>query len=63
MVTMPGIKLVARVLLVVGGLAYIQPRILGSAVLELGLGPITIRLLIGLLSAFLGLYFIIKKVP
>jgi hypothetical protein len=56
------LKLVARLLLLVGGLGHLIPGIL-APVLTLGVGQITVQLVVGALSVILALYFIIKKVP
>ena len=61
--TASGFKLLARVLLVLGGVGYITPQILVTPIMSIGVGPITVRFLIGIVSVVLGLYFIIKKVP
>lgn len=56
------LKLVARLLLLVGGLGHLIPGIL-APVLTLGVGQITVQLVVGALSVILALYFIIKKIP
>lgn len=59
---MGNLKLVARLLLLVGGLGHLIPGIL-APILGLGVGTITVQFVVGLLSVILALYFIIKKVP
>ena len=63
MMTMPGFKLLARVLLLIGGAGFIAPEILTSPLMTAGVGPITVRFLIGVMSVISALYFIVKKVP
>ena len=59
---MPSLKLVARLLLLVGGLGHLVPGIL-APVLSIGVGQITVQVVVGALSVILALYLIIKKVP
>lgn len=59
---MSGLKLLARVVLLVAGLGYLLPTV-AAPILAIGVGPITIQLVIGALAVILALYFIIKKVP
>ena len=56
------LKLVARLLLLVGGLGHLIPGIL-APVLTMGVGMITIQFVVGLLSVLLALYFLVKQVP
>lgn len=56
------IKLLARLLLLVLGLGYLLPGVT-APILTIGVGPITVQLVIGALAVVLALYFIIKKVP
>lgn len=56
------VKLIARILLLVSGLALLLPGVLGPF-LVVGIGPITIQLVIGALSVILALYLIVTKVP
>ena len=57
-----GLKLFARLLLLVAGLGYLIPGVL-APIMALGVGQITVQLVIGALSVILALYLIIKKVP
>ena len=57
-----GLKLFARLLLLVAGLGYLIPGVL-APIMTLGVGQITVQLVIGALSVILALYLIIKKVP
>ena len=57
-----GLKLLARLLLLVGGLGHLLPGML-APLLSMGVGQITLQLVIGALSVILALYFLIKKVP
>ncbi len=59
---MSGLKLIARIVLLIAGLALVIPDIL-MPVLTLGVGMITVQWVIGVLAIVLALYFIIKKVP
>lgn len=59
---MSGLKLLARLLLLVAGLGHLVPGIL-APILTLGVGQITVQLVVGALSVILALYLIIKKVP
>ena len=59
---MEGIKLLARLLLLIGGLAHLIPGPL-APILSLGAGAITVQFVVGLLSVILALYLLIKKVP
>ncbi len=59
---MSGLKLVARLVLLVDGLALVIPGVL-APILALGVGQITVQLALGAVSVILALYFIIKKVP
>ena len=59
---MSGLKLSARLLLLVGGLGHLIPGAL-APILTLGAGMITVQFVVGALSVILALYFIVKKVP
>lgn len=59
---MPSLKLVARLLLLVGGLGHVVPGML-APILSIGVGQITIQMIVGMLSVVVALYLIIKKVP
>jgi len=59
---MLSIKLVARLLLLVGGLGHVVPGIL-APILLIGVGPVTIQMIVGVLSVVVALYLIVKKVP
>ena len=59
---MDSLKLVARLLLLIGGLGHLIPGAL-APILSLGVGTITVQFVVGLLSVILALYFLIKKVP
>ena len=59
---MSGLKLFARLLLLVAGLGLLISGVL-APILSIGVGRITVQLAIGALSVILALYFIIKKVP
>jgi len=59
---MDTLKLVARLLLLVGGLGHLIPGAL-TPILTLGVGTITVQFVVGLLSVILALYFLVKKVP
>lgn len=59
---MSRLKLLARLLLLVAGLSLLIPGVL-LPVLTIGLGPITVQMVIGGLAVILALYFMIKKVP
>lgn len=59
---MPSLKLVARLLLLVGGLGHLIPGVL-APILTVGVGAITVQMIVGALSVILALYFIVKKVP
>ena len=59
---MSGLKLFARLLLLVAGLGHLIPGFL-APILTIGVGAITVQLVIGALSVILALYFIVKKVP
>ena len=61
-VSQMGLKLFARLLLLVAGLGYLIPGVL-APIMTLGVGQITVQLVIGALSVILALYLIIKKVP
>lgn len=56
------LKLFARLLLLAAGLGHLIPGIL-APILSVGVGAITVQVVIGLLSVILALYLIIKKVP
>ena len=56
------VKLLARILLLIGGLGHLIPGRL-APILGLGVGTITVQFIVGLLSVILALYFLIKKVP
>ncbi len=56
------VKLVARLLLLVGGLGHLIPGIL-APILTMGVGQITVQFVVGILSVVLALYLIVKKVP
>ena len=57
-----GLKLIARILLLIAGLHLVAPGIL-MPVMSIALGPITVQILVGLLCIALSLYFMVKKVP
>lgn len=57
-----GLKLFARLVLLVAGLGYLVPGIV-APIFTLGVGPVTVQLVIGALAVILALYFIIKKIP
>ncbi|MBI2167335.1 MAG: hypothetical protein HYU34_03695 [Candidatus Omnitrophica bacterium] len=57
-----GLKLIARLVLLVDGLALVVPNVL-APILAIGVAQVTIQLVLGVLSVILALYFIIKKVP
>ena len=57
-----GLKLIARILLLIAGLHLVAPGIL-MPVMSIALGPITVQILVGLLCIALPLYFMVKKVP
>ena len=57
-----GLKLIARLVLLVDGLALVVPNVLAQ-ILAIGVAQVTIQLVLGVLSVILALYFIIKKVP
>lgn len=59
---MSGLKLFARLLLLVAGLGHLIPGVL-APILTIGVGTITVQFVVGALSVILALYFIIKKVP
>lgn len=59
---MDSLKLVARLLLLIGGLGHLIPGPL-APILSIGVGTITVQFVVGLLSVILALYFLIKKVP
>ena len=59
---MSGLKLIARLLLLVGGLGHLIPGVL-APILTIGYGQITVQVVVGALSVILALYFIVKKVP
>ena len=59
---MIGLKLFARILLLVAGLSLLIPGVL-APLLTLGVGVITVQLVIGALSVILALYLIITKTP
>ena len=59
---MSGLKLVARILLLVAGLSLLIPGVL-APILNVGVGMITVQLVIGALSVILALYFIVTKAP
>ena len=59
---MPGLKLFARLLLLVAGLGRLIPGVL-APILQIGVGQITVQLAIGAVAVILALYLIIKKVP
>jgi hypothetical protein len=59
---MSGLKLFARIVLLVAGLALIIPDVL-APVLTVGVGMFTVQWVVGVLAIVLALYFIIKKVP
>lgn len=56
------VKLIARILLLISGLALLLPGVL-APILMVGLGPITLQMVIGALSVILALYLIVTKVP
>lgn len=56
------LKLIARLVLLVDGLALVVPNVL-APILAIGVAQVTIQLVLGVLSVILALYFIIKKVP
>ena len=57
-----GLKLVARILLLIAGLHLVAPGIL-MPVMSIALGPVTVQGVIGVLCIGLALYFIVKKTP
>ena len=57
-----GLKLLARILLLIAGLHLLAPGVL-LPVMSIALGPVTVQMLIGILCIALALYFIVKKVP
>ena len=57
-----GLKLIARLVLLVDGLALVVPNVL-APILAIGVAQVTIQLVLGVLSVILALYFIIKKLP
>lgn len=59
---MAGLKTLARILLLVGGLGHVLPGTL-SPILKIGAGPLTLQLVVGVLSVIIAVYLIIKKVP
>lgn len=59
---MSGLKLFARLLLLIAGLGHLIPGVL-APILTMGAGPITVQFVVGALSVILALYFLIKKVP
>lgn len=59
---MSGLKLFARLLLLAAGLSLVIPGTL-QPILSIGVGQITVQLVVGGLSVILALYFIIKNVP
>ncbi len=59
---MSGLKLFARLLLLVAGLGHLIPGVL-APILTIGVGVITVQFVIGALAVILALYFIVKKVP
>lgn len=59
---MPNLKLVARILLLIAGLGHVVPGIL-APVFSIGVGVITVQMVIGVLSMILALYFLITKAP
>ena len=56
------LKLFARLLLLVAGLDLLVPRML-APIMTLGVGAITLQMLIGALAVIMALYLLIKKVP
>ena len=56
------LKLFARLLLLIAGLALLVPGML-APIMTLGVGPITLQMLIGALAVIMALYLLIKKVP
>lgn len=59
---MSGLKLIARLLLLVAGLGHLVPGVL-APILTIGVGQITVQTVVGGLSVILALYFLIKRVP
>ena len=59
---MEGLKLFARLLLLVAGLGHLLPGVF-APILTVGVGLVTVQFVVGVLSVVLALYFIIKKVP
>lgn len=59
---MSGLKLMARLLLLVGGLGHLIPGML-APVLSMGVGPVTVQMVVGVLSVIMALYLMVKKVP
>ena len=57
-----GLKFFARLLLLAAGLGHLIPGVL-APILHLGVGQITVQLVVGALSVVMALYLIIKKVP
>ncbi len=56
------LKLIARLLLLIGGLGHLIPGVL-TPILGIGFGTITVQFVVGLLSVILALYFLVKNVP
>lgn len=59
---MSGLKLFARLVLLVLGLGYLIPGLL-APIFTIGVGIVTVDRVLGLLAVILALYFIVKKVP
>ena len=55
-------KLFARILLLIAGVHLLVPGVLAS-VMAVGVGPITVQMVIGVLCVVMAVYFLIKKVP
>ena len=56
------VKLFARILLLIAGVHLLVPGVLAS-VMAIGVGPITVQMVIGVLCVVMAVYFLIKKVP
>ena len=59
---MSGLKLFARLLLLVAGLGHLIPGVL-APILTIWVGMITVQFVVGALSVILALYFIVTKTP
>jgi hypothetical protein len=57
-----GLKLAARLLLLVGGIGHLLPG-MAAPILGIGVGQITVQMVVGVLSIAMALYLIVKKVP